>query len=141
MHRVRSEATGAPDTGSALVLVPAVILVVVGLLVATVDVAHAHLRARGLEGEAAGIANDLATLGVDVEHFQSTGEVRLRAEHELASLADALTGRAITVRRVDDLTVEVTLRAAVPPLIGPTSALGTTSISSTVRGVADGRDP
>ena len=113
------------ETGSALLLVPIALLVVLMLALLTVDGGRALLVHRRSAAEATTIANDLAAVGVDRRAFQEDGVVRLAPEAELRRLTDSLpaVGR-LTVTRIDDLTVEVRVTRSVTPWMGNGSLPG-----------------
>ena len=113
------------DRGSALLLVPVAVLIVLMLAILTVDGGRALLVQRRAAGDAASIANDLAALGLDRRAFQEDGVVRLLPEDDLAARAAGLFGAGdASVRRIDDLTVEVRIRRSVVPWLGNGSLPG-----------------
>lgn len=104
--------------GSVLMLLPAGVLVVLLLGAIAFDMSLVFLRQRQASSVAADIANDVATLAVDEQHFRATGEFRLdpaRAEAiglELAATSDiAALLRDAQVIVVGDSAVEVRLTA------------------------------
>lgn len=68
------------DRGSALMLVPAGVLVLIVLGAIAIDSAVVMLAQRDLQNRAAAIANDAATISLDDGVFYGDGEVRLSPE-------------------------------------------------------------
>lgn len=125
------------DRGSALLLVPAAVLVVLGLAVLTVDGSRALVAQRRSAAEAVSLANDLAALGVDREAYQLGGAIRLLPEAELRRLAGRLAADGqVSVRRIDDLVVEVRVETTVVPWWGRGGmpGLGPLRVGATARG-------
>lgn len=126
------------ERGSALLLVPVAVLIVLMLAVLTIDGGRALLVQRRSAGEAAAIANDLAALGLDRSAFQQEGALRLLPERELIARAAALPRDGdLTVRRIDDRTVEVRVSRSVTPWLGNGSlpGWGILEVGATARGV------
>ena len=106
------------ERGSAMMLLPAAVLVIVVLGALAVDVAVVHLGERQAFGAATAAANDAATYGIDPSTLRSGGGPSIdpaRARHAArASLAgeDSLDPDAAPVVRIDgtSVTVTVTLR-------------------------------
>lgn len=63
------------ERGSVLALMPAAVLVFIALGSLAVDSALTYLGERQVANIASSIANDAATLGIDVVHLYGTGEV------------------------------------------------------------------
>jgi hypothetical protein len=106
------------DRASVLMLVPAGALIVVLLGAIAFDLSLLFLRQRQAASLAADVANDVATLALDVSTFRASGEYVLdpsRAEEVGRSLLDAsdlgphLTSALISVDADDTVTVEVTI--------------------------------
>lgn len=108
------------EHGSAMMLLPAAVLVILVLGALAVDVAVVHLGERQAFGAATAAANDAATYGIDPAAMRSGAAPTIdpvRARHAaLASLAgeQALDPDAAPVVHVDgsSVTVTVTLRVA-----------------------------
>lgn len=108
------------DRGSALMLLPACVLVVLVLISIAVDMSLVHLRQRQAVDLAAAAANDAVTAGADDGQLRSgtyvldPAQVAAVVERRIAAsgLADdgAVTRRVV----VEDDTVEVTLTVDVP---------------------------
>ncbi|MEM9606129.1 MAG: hypothetical protein AAGA99_01830 [Actinomycetota bacterium] len=129
------------DRGSAVLLVPAAVLIVLGLAMLTVDGSRALLAQRRAAAAATAVANDLAALGVDRAGFQLDGELRLLPEPELRGLATALVADGVvTVRRVDDRSVEVRVEITVTPWWGRGAlpGLGELRVGAPARGDLEG---
>ncbi|HCB34406.1 MAG TPA: hypothetical protein DEP66_01685 [Acidimicrobiaceae bacterium] len=131
----------APESGSALLLMPAGVLIVVVMGALMVDSAAAFLAEREAEATAAGLANDLATVALDERFLRLTGVYRIAerrvkaAESTLARLADeqlsavfvpGTTNVAVAVAGPTEVRVTVSGRAR--RIIGP---FGWTSLSPT----------
>lgn len=78
------------ERGSVLALMPAAVLIFIGLGSLSVDAGIAFLAEREAANLAASIANDAVTQAVDVAHLQSTGELRIDASAVDAIAAGAL---------------------------------------------------
>lgn len=87
------------DRGSALLLMPAAVLVVLVLGAIAVDAAVAFLAERELAAAAAAAANDAATAGLDEDALRRGGGYRLDP-----ALVEAAVARALTARGVDPAT-------------------------------------
>lgn len=106
------------ERGSAMMLMPAAVLVILVLGALAVDVAVVHLGERQAFGAATGAANDAATYGIDPSSLRRVGEPVIdpaRARHAaLASLSgeQTLDPDAAPVVEVEgpSVTVTVTLR-------------------------------
>jgi hypothetical protein len=99
-----------PDRGSALMLMPAGLLIVLVLASIAVDMSLVHLRKRQAFELAAAAANDAATAGVD--------QGRLRTAHDY--VLDPERTRAV----VEDVVAasELAPRLAGPPVVSVTAA-------------------
>ena len=107
----------AGDRGSALMLMPAAVLIVLVLGAIAVDLSVVHLAHRDLVDVAASAANDAATDGLDPDTFHRTGRYELDQTRATAAVERSLTvhqlaGRATIVRVVqgpgpDQVTVEL----------------------------------
>ena len=112
-----------------MLLVPTGILIVLVLAAITIDAAVGFMAEREAANIASAAANDIATLGIDVEHFRATGEYRLRSD--LGDPIDAVTAAAVAqagsmfipgsfsvdVVLVDDATVRVHVVGRVDRLV------------------------
>lgn len=116
--------SGAPDRGSALMLMPAAVLIVLLLGAIAVDLGSVRLAQRRLAATADAAANDAATAALDRHTYFATGAYVLdpaAAETVLArslaahGLADASVEATITVGPTGD-TVTVVLRGRAPYL-------------------------
>lgn len=65
------------ERGSALLLIPAGIVIVLALGAMTLNASLSYTAERNAASLASEVANDVATIGLDDEHFRSTGEYRL----------------------------------------------------------------
>ena len=101
-------------------LMPAGVLVVLLLGAIAFDMSLLFLRQRQAASVAADVANDVATLAVDEEHFRATGEFRLDPERAIdigiglvkaSDIADIV--RDVQVSVSVDAVVEVRLVAGV----------------------------
>ncbi|MGI8794012.1 MAG: hypothetical protein ACR2H3_12715 [Acidimicrobiales bacterium] len=113
------------DRGSALMLMPAAVLILLVLGALAVDSAIVWSAQRELANRAAAAANDIAATAVDDEAFYQRGEVKLD-EAVARRVADAITVADGGLRSVivDDVTVSgrevrVALRGTVRRLFGP----------------------
>lgn len=112
------------DRASALLLMPAAVLVVLVLGAIAVDAAVAFLAERDLAAAAAAAANDAATAGLDEDALRGGAGYRLDP-----ALVEAAVQRALTARGVDPGTsvdvavagteVRVTLRGAARLVFAP----------------------
>lgn len=128
---------GRDERGSALLLVPVAVLIVLGLAMLTVDGSRALLAQRRASATATAVANDLAAVGVDRSAFQAGGDLRLLPEADLRRIAAGLIDDgSMTVRRIDDQSVEVRIELTVTPWWGRGSlpGLGETVVGATARG-------
>lgn len=106
------------DRGSVLMLVPAGFLIMVILGSIAFDLSLVFLRQRQASSTAVHVANDLATLALDVDHLRGTGEYVLdpvTAEAVAAELladsevADDLVAWEVTVIDADEVEVRLVL--------------------------------
>lgn len=110
------------DRGSALVLMPALLGVVLILAALAVDLAVVWRTEAELADAAAAAANDLATIGLDEARFRADGRYALRGDLGRAAVAvvaargDHLAAHLDGPVRVEGRRVTVCLRA-VPPRI------------------------
>jgi Flp pilus assembly protein TadG len=81
---------GGRDRGSALILMPAGLLIVLVLASIAVDMSLVHLRKRQAFELAAAAANDAATAGVDQGRLRTTHEYVLDPERARAVVADVV---------------------------------------------------
>jgi hypothetical protein len=102
--------TGGRDRGSALLLMPAGLLIVLVLASIAVDMSLVHLRKRQAFELAAAAANDAATAGVDQGHLRTTHDYVLDPE----------TARAVVVDVV--AASELAPELARPPVVTVTAA-------------------
>ena len=105
-------------SGSVLMLMPAGALIVLLLGAIAFDLSLVFLRQRQVSSLAADVANDLASVALDVPTFRESGVFELdpiRAESvgrsllDASDLADDLTSATITVTGADTVTVRVTM--------------------------------
>jgi hypothetical protein len=85
-----SDAAIGRDRGSALMLMPAGLLIVLVLASIAVDMSLVHLRKRQAFELAAAAANDAATAGVDQGHLRTTQAYVLDPERTRAVVADVV---------------------------------------------------
>lgn len=104
--------------GSVLMLMPAGVLVVLLLGAIAFDLSLVFLRQRQASTLAADVANDVASLALDLPAFRESGTFELdpdradsiaRSLLDASDLADHVTSAAITVTGADSVTVRVTL--------------------------------
>lgn len=76
------------ERGSALLLVPTGILVMLVLASITVDATTAFMAERSAASVASAAANDVASLALDVEHYRLTGEYRLSADRSARAVPE-----------------------------------------------------
>lgn len=115
-----------PDAGSALMLMPAAVLVMLLLAALALDVAAVWMGQRELANAAAAAANDVAAVALDETSFYGAGDVRLdrrRAavivdEHLRLAEDEPLHQVAVDQIQIDGARVEVRLHARVRPIIG-----------------------
>ena len=102
--------------GSVLMLMPAGALIVLLLGAIAFDLSLVFLRQRQASSLAADVANDLASVALDVPTFRASGAFELdprradavgRALLDASDLADELTSATITVDGTDTVTVRV----------------------------------
>lgn len=93
MRRLTGSRPRAGEDGSALMLVPAGVLVLILLGAIAIDSAVVMLAQRDLQHRTAAVANDAVALSVDEEIFYDEGAVRLSPErartYAAASFSDA----------------------------------------------------
>jgi Flp pilus assembly protein TadG len=116
-----SPAAPRPDRGSALMLMPAGLLIVLVLASIAVDMSLAHLRKRQAFELAAAAANDAATAAVDQGRLRTTHDYVLHPERARAVVADVVAASelapelarppVVTVTAAG-VRVEITLEAA-----------------------------
>ena len=112
--------SGARDTGSVLLLMPAAVLIVLVLAAIAVDTAIVHLARRELVAGADSAANDAVTYGLDERRFRAGEGYRLdpdRVEQAVLDTleADGLLDRLsappqVTVTGQSAITVELTMQ-------------------------------
>ncbi len=128
------------DRGSAALLVPVGVLVVVILGGLTVDIGRAVAVQRSVSSRAVAVANDLGVLGIDRDAFLDQGAVRLRPEADLRRIAAGVGAAGpgeVTVTRVSDQEVVVEVVATVDPVFVPGSlGLGATEVHARATGTA-----
>jgi len=114
---VTRRSRGSSDRGSALMLMPAAVLIVFVLGSIALDFSIVYLRQRQALNLAADAANDAAIEGIDLETFRRTGETVLvdgdgMADVEARYEALATFGDAVDVELVvvDDVTVTAVVR-------------------------------
>ena len=129
------------ERGSAIVLMPVGVLVVVILGSIAVDFSVLHLAQRELTTAAEAAVNDAVTFGLDQERlragdgYQLDGR-RVRQAVERAVAAAGLDGLEIDIQVTGSTTVRVALRREVPLLLAP--ALPGSADMSTVSARATG---
>jgi len=79
------------ERGSALLLVPAGILIVIILAAITVDASLAFMAERSAASIASAAANDAASLAIDIEHFRETGEYKI--DPDIAATAEVVAAK------------------------------------------------
>ncbi len=137
------------ERGSALLLVPAGILIVLVLTAITVDASLGFMAERSAANIASSAANDMVSLGIDIEHFRDTGKYRLAGNLETAiagvsANAQAQAGDlfipgtfAMEINVVDPVNIEVVARGQVERLIMSSLTSGPFQISARAIGTAD----
>jgi Flp pilus assembly protein TadG len=104
--------------GSVLMLMPAGALIVLLLGAISFDLSLVFLRQRQASSLAADVANDLASIALDVPTFRESGVFELDPERadslgpsllDVSDLADDITAATITISGSDTVTVRVTL--------------------------------
>lgn len=83
------------DSGSVLMLMPAVFLIVLVLGSIAIDAGVVFLHQRDLAAAAAAAANDATTLGLDVDQLRDQGNVGLDPDLVVAAVNDSLTRRGV----------------------------------------------
>lgn len=120
----------SPERGSALMLMPAAVLVLFLLASLAVDSALVWTAQRELANRAAAVANDVAATAIDDDHFYRSGEVQLdRAEAEVI-LADHLASErdgslhsiSVTALHLDGRTVRLSLSGRADGIFAPAFA-------------------
>ena len=114
------------ERGSVLALMPAAVLVFIVLGALAVDASLTFLGEREVGNVAASVANDAATLGIDVERYYATGELVIDPARvdEVAALALAtnelghLDGLTIDTEVIGTDVVVVRVSARVRSLFG-----------------------
>ncbi len=118
-----SSRTGERERGSAMLLVPAAMIIVVLMAAVTLDSAHAFLMQRELAATADALAND-AIAAIDADRVYNGDTLKLYADARLETIvAPSQTGRVgdevvpdkVVLRRIDDAGIEVELTARVRP--------------------------
>jgi len=137
------------ERGSALLLVPAGILIVLVLTAITVDASLGFMAERSAANIASSAANDMASLGIDVDHFRETGEYRLAGDLDAAMAVVSASAQAqagslfipgtlsVEINRIDLVNVEVVVRGQVDRLIMPSLTSGPFEISARATGTVD----
>lgn len=126
-----------PSRGSALMLMPAIFLIVIVLGAIALDLGSRHLRQRELDDVVAGAANDAAGAGLDIDHLRRTGERRLdpalsAAAAQRSAEGSGLPGLTVTsVEMVGPLTVRVGAEITVDPILGSLVGAGPIVLHST----------
>lgn len=106
----RSPAAASPARGSAVVLIPACVLVMLVLGAIVVDVTVVHLAARQARDAATAAAADAAAAGVDVDAVRGGGPWRLQPAR-----AEAVARQAVEARRLPHAVRSVTVVAGPGP--------------------------
>jgi hypothetical protein len=96
------------ERGSALVLMPAGLLIVLVLASIAVDMSLVHLRKRQAFELAAAAANDAATAGVDQGHLRTTQAYVLDPERTRAVVADVVAASELAPHLAGPPVVTVT---------------------------------
>ncbi len=111
------------ERGSAMLLVPAALIIVALFASLTLDAAHAFLMQRELTATADAMAND-AIAAIDADRIYQGEPIalvednRLRAlveESRSARVSDVVTAENVTIRRIENAGVEIELSATVRP--------------------------
>jgi Putative Flp pilus-assembly TadE/G-like len=97
-----------PERGSALVLMPAGLLIVLVLASIAVDMSLVHLRKRQAFELAAAAANDAATAGVDQGRLRTTQAYVLDPERTRAVVADVVAASELAPQLTRPPVVTVT---------------------------------
>jgi hypothetical protein len=132
-----------------MLLVPTGILIVLILTAITVDAALGFMAERSAASIASSAANDVASLGIDVEHFRATGEYRL--SDDVQDAIDVVTASArvqagqlfipgsfaVEVTVIDSVTVQVVVRGEVDRLVLSSMSGGPFAISARAFGTVD----
>jgi hypothetical protein len=96
------------DRGSALMLMPAGLLIVLVLASIAVDMSLVHLRKRQAFELAAAAANDAATAGVDQAELRTTHAYVLDPERTRAVVGDVVAGSELAAHLVGPPVVTIT---------------------------------
>jgi len=110
-----------PEAGSALILMPAAVLVVVVLGAIAVDAAVMFLGERELAATVAAAANDAAVAGISRDTFYECGSLRADPVASRRIAATSIAARSSDAVKVTDVSVDVT--ASDPPTV-TVSAVG-----------------
>jgi hypothetical protein len=97
-----------PDRGSALMLMPAGLLIVLVLASIAVDMSLVHLRKRQAFELAAAAANDAATAGVDQGRLRTTHDYVLDPERTRAVVEDVVAASELAPQLAGPPVVTVT---------------------------------
>lgn len=102
--------TGRPgaERGSALMLMPAAVLIVVVLAAITVDTAVVHLGRRELVHAADAAANDAVTYGLDEDRFRRGEGYLLDLDRARAAVVSSLEARGLLHRLAEPPRVSFT---------------------------------
>lgn len=136
------------DRGTALLLLPAVLLVVLVLGAIAVDATVRHLAAHQAVDAAAAAASDAVTVGLDEASLRGGAGYRLDPSRARRAAERAVAARSLRHRVVridvavgpgpDEVSVEVVLEVA-PVLAGALPGGGTVEVRGRARAVADRR--
>ena len=121
----RPSTRAAGDAGSALMLMPAAVLIVVVLAAMAVDLSLHQLGERQLRALAADAANDAVGAGVDADRLRATGEVRL----------DPVDAEAVARRSVAAGWPSTVAPGAVTVTVDATAGSVTVTVTGTVESV------
>lgn len=103
-------ARGRGERGSAVLLVPAGLLIVVLLAAVAVDVSRLYLARRELVDIAASAASDIAAAAIEPGPYLASGELHWSQARAEAALEDALARRGLA----DDVRASVALAGRSP---------------------------
>lgn len=107
-RREAASACGHDDAGSALMLMPAGLLIVLVLASIAVDMSLVHLRKRQAFELAAAAANDAATAGVDQGRLRTTQEYVLDPDTTRAVVIDVVAASELAPQLAGPPVVTVT---------------------------------
>jgi len=112
------------ERGSAVILMPAGLLIVIVLGSIAVDLSGLHLAQRELTSTAEAAVNDAVTFGLDQQQLRAGQGYRLDARRvrravDRAASAARLDDLEVDVRLIGSTTVRVTLRREVPLVFAP----------------------